>query len=86
MKQRPITAYLVVHLDTSVSPPVVTGAGIYSESARSLTGAIGRRVFAFDALQASGEDFVSAKMNVIKDARDWRCYDWALELVERGSR
>lgn len=31
------TAYLVAHIDITVSPPVVSSVGIYSESAVSLT-------------------------------------------------
>lgn len=53
-------AYLVAVLDTRVSPPVVKGCGIYSESAMSLTGAQTNEVFTVDVMVVHGKDYEDA--------------------------
>jgi hypothetical protein len=61
------TAYLVAHLDTATSPPVVKGVGIYSEPARSLT--MIRGMFAVDVYDEWGTDYEDAIRNLLKSIR-----------------
>lgn len=56
-------AYLVAHLDTKQSPPVVCSIDIYSSRASMLTGLMSR--FAFDVLQAQGQDFEDARRELL---------------------
>jgi hypothetical protein len=51
--------YLVAHIDTSLSPPVLRGFGIYSESAGSLTCAQ-RRAWPLDVWSTEGRDYGEA--------------------------
>lgn len=78
-------AYLVVHLDVKKTPPEVSRAGIYSEPAESLTGAIGPRSFAFDVIEASGEDYETARLNLLARLRDYGpILAWAHRLIPEG--
>ena len=85
------TAYLVAHMDTTVSPPRILGVGIYSEPARSLTGAICRGRFAFDVADAPGHDYEAACRNIVEMPEPYRSvFAWALNMLpsppEGGAR
>lgn len=76
-------AFCVVHLDTSVEPPVVLGAAIYSESAHSLTGAINDTRFAFDVLDSTGDDYGQAKQKLLAYLKyEMSPYAWVVKLLE----
>ncbi len=81
------TAYLVVHMDVTVAPPVAKAAGIYSESARTITGAIGKGLFAFDVLEASGENYEEACAE-LHAAREFcrGVFDWAFDLLPKSEQ
>lgn len=81
------TAYLVVHLDTTHTPPVFLGVGIYSEPARSLTGAIGPGRFALDVHEARGPDFETARRRILEMPEPYRSvFKWALDVVPESGR
>ena len=77
-------AYLVVHLDTKTEPPTVLGCGVYSESAKSLTGAIGRNRHALDVLEAPGRDYEDALRQLARARNFYResgAFEWAFRMV-----
>ena len=77
------TVYLVAHMDTTVSPPRITGAGIYGEPAKSLSGAIGRGRFAVDVLEETGPNFEEAQRRIVEMAEPYRSvFAWALDMLE----
>jgi hypothetical protein len=81
-------AYLVVHLDTEARPPRVLGCGVYSEPARSLTGAIGNGGHALDVLDAPGADYEDALRNLAKVREFYResgVFEWAFRMLPAGS-
>lgn len=59
--------FVVVHLDTTRTPPTFKGAHTYSEHARSLTGAIGGRSFAFDVAEGEGPTYEEARANALRE-------------------
>ena len=79
------TAYLVAHMRTD--PPRIVGCGIYSESARSLTGALGRGCFAFDVCEEEGVDFETARRAILNMSEPYRSvFGWAIDMVPAGER
>jgi hypothetical protein len=81
------TAYLVVHLDTSVSPPRATRAGIYSSNAQALTGAISRKTFAVDITNANGLNYEDAVRQLKRTKERWfGALDWAFALLPEEQR
>lgn len=68
-------AYLVGFIDTTVTPPKVCAAGIFSGSAATLTG--GNRRFMFDIVWNEGDDYEEAKANLIQHTKDFpQRYGW----------
>jgi hypothetical protein len=83
------TAYLVVHIDTADPhhPPVVAGAGIYSEPAQSLTGACGRGKWACDVTSMPGDKYDDA-VNELKNAllMNPEIFGWVTRLLKDGGQ
>jgi hypothetical protein len=78
-------AYLVAHMRTD--PPRIVGCGIYSEPARSLSGAIGHGVFAFDVCEDEAGTFDGARARILKMAEPYRSiFAWAIDMVPAGER
>ena len=76
------TVYLVAHIDTESRR--IVSAGIYSEPARSLSGAIGRGCFAFDVHEETGRDFEDASRKLLDMPEPYRSvFAWALDMVQR---
>jgi hypothetical protein len=61
--------------------PKYTGAGIYSESARSLTG-YDKSVFYTDVLYADGETYVEARLAAIESCRLMPALRWLASYLE----
>jgi hypothetical protein len=81
--------YLVAHVDTTTKPPRITGTGLYSEPAKSLTGAIMKGRFAFDVQVASGSNFEKAKrnlLNMLNTDIGRLAYGWALDMLPEHMR
>ena len=79
--------YLVAHVDTSVRPPKILGTGLYSESAASLTGAIGHGRFAFDVTYADGPTYESARDSILAMPEPWvSAFRWAIDMLPDGER
>lgn len=75
------TAYLILFINTRTM--LVRAAGIYSESARTMTmGAHGRH-FAVDALHATGRDYEEACANLRRSMNNTPTFTWILPLLEK---
>ena len=75
------TAHLMVQLDTSVFPPFVCGAGIYSEGAMSIT-TMGKRQYA-EIMTMEGKSYLDAKDKVIDTLKYMGDhYAWLLYYVD----
>ncbi len=79
-------AYLVAHFDITSGKPVLTGTGIYSESAQSLTGAIGRGQWSADVIDVAGYNFAEARKKLIAGIREMypETFGWALDALPPG--
>jgi hypothetical protein len=76
--------YLVAHMTTK--PPCIVGTGLYSESAASLSGAIGPGRFAFDVAHGDGPTYESARRRLLEIPEPWRqVYQWALDMLPEGA-
>lgn len=77
--------FVVVHMDTAQNPPRIKGADLYSESALSLTGAIGLRVFAFDVASATGNSYEDARDNALRELV-FKPLHWVRPLLASADR
>lgn len=75
-------AYLVISFKVSkeVGVPEWTGAGIYSESARSLT-RMGGIIYA-DVWEADGHSYQEARDNLVRELQYYPDFAWALPWVD----
>lgn len=75
------TAYLVLHIDTTKSPPEVAGAGVYSSRAACVTTELRKRQ-CHDVVHADGYNYDDARRELgamLKQASPY--YDWIRPLL-----
>jgi hypothetical protein len=74
-------AYLVLHLNTSTTPPTVTSADVYSVSAQNLSNGLNPEDFAVDVLVADGKDFSQANERLRQHVAEFPPFAWIRPLL-----
>jgi hypothetical protein len=76
------TAYLVAHVDVSVTPPVVAGVGVYSEEHPTTIG----DVITFCLMEARGEDYGHAVSELNREIARMSAWHPHAKLIANSRR